>query len=34
LTTRIEAFRDVVVERKNSKSETRNSKQCQNSNIQ
>jgi predicted nucleotide-binding protein (sugar kinase/HSP70/actin superfamily) len=34
LATRLEAFRDVVEERKNSKSETRNSKQCQNPNIQ
>jgi len=33
LTTRLEAFRDVVEERKNSKSEARNSKQYQNSNI-
>ncbi len=34
LTTRLEAFRDVVEERKNSKSEARNSKQYQNSNIE
>jgi len=34
LATRLEAFRDIVEERKNSKSEARNSKQCQNSNIQ
>jgi predicted nucleotide-binding protein (sugar kinase/HSP70/actin superfamily) len=34
LTTRLEAFRDVVQERKNSKSEARNSKQYQNSNIE
>jgi predicted nucleotide-binding protein (sugar kinase/HSP70/actin superfamily) len=34
LTTRLEAFRDVVDERRNSKSEARNSKQYQNQNVQ
>jgi predicted nucleotide-binding protein (sugar kinase/HSP70/actin superfamily) len=34
LTTRLEAFRDVMEQRKNSKSKTRNSKQCQNANIE